>query len=222
MGGKIDAYLDCVSPYSYFAIKYLREHRAILESYDIEVEFIPIFLGGINVGSGNKPPFSVPAKAAYGTFDRKRANKYFGVPDAPTPEFFPILSIFPQRCMCYIKDTFPREKYETVFVSLYTAMWQQHVDVSKPALMAEVLSRNVSETEVREIIAAAGTQKYKDKLTEYTKKALDLGAFGAPWFWVRNAKGEEEPFFGSDRFHFMWDYLGLPVQHMRILEKAKI
>lgn len=36
-------------------------------------------------------------------------------------------------------------------------------------------------------------------LVAETEKVLGLGAFGSPWFWVRNAKGEQEPFFGSDR-----------------------
>jgi len=44
--------------------------------------------------------------------------------------------------------------------------------------------------------------------------------------WVRNTEGKEEPFFGSDRFHFMWEYLGLPWQDIEILppkgEKAKL
>lgn len=46
---------------------------------------------------------------------------------------------------------------------------------------------------------------------------LGKGAFGSPWFWVRNGEGKEEPFFGSDRFHFMWEYLGLPWQDIEIL-----
>lgn len=52
-----------------------------------------MFLGGINVASGNKPPWSLPAKAAYGVFDGDRAKKYFGATDIRTPDFFPILSI---------------------------------------------------------------------------------------------------------------------------------
>lgn len=51
-----------------------------------------MFLGGINVGSGNKPPWTLPAKAAYGKFDGKRAQQYFGVP-IEVPSFFPILSL---------------------------------------------------------------------------------------------------------------------------------
>jgi hypothetical protein len=41
---------------------------------------------------GNKPPFTVPAKAAHGGYDRKRATKYFGV-DVEPPSFFPIMSL---------------------------------------------------------------------------------------------------------------------------------
>lgn len=59
---------------------------------------------------------------------------------------------------------------------------------------------------------------------------------------MRNSEGKEEPFFGSDRFvfppfyfsllmttrfHFMWDFLGLPYQDVQIIppkegEKAKL
>jgi len=55
--------------------------------------FHPVFLGGINVMSGNKPPWTLPAKAVYGAFDSNRAMKYFGIQDMQTPKFFPILSI---------------------------------------------------------------------------------------------------------------------------------
>lgn len=67
---------------------------------------------------------------------------------------------------------------------------------------------------------AGGEQQWKDKLTVNTKEVLDQGAFGAPWFWVTNEQGKEEPFFGSDRFHFMWEFLGLPWQDITILPKG--
>lgn len=65
----------------------------MLKQYDVEVEFHPIFLGGINVGSGNKPPWSLPAKAKYGPYDLKRAIKWFGTKKLQSAPFFPILSI---------------------------------------------------------------------------------------------------------------------------------
>ncbi|AEO69437.1 uncharacterized protein THITE_2119846 [Thermothielavioides terrestris NRRL 8126] len=35
--------------------------------------FHPVLLGAINVGSGNRPPWTLPAKAAYGAFDARRS-----------------------------------------------------------------------------------------------------------------------------------------------------
>ncbi|KAJ5525729.1 HCCA isomerase/glutathione S-transferase kappa [Penicillium frequentans] len=222
MTAKIDAYIDCVSPYSYFAALYLRRNRKALESHRVEVELHPIFLGGVNVASGNKPPWTLPAKAAYGKFDMQRACNYFGTPPNKTPDFFPILSIMPQRCLIYIKNNHSRELFEKTFLSLSEWMYQKNVDVSKPENLAKLLqSHGFSDEDIKKILAAASTPEYKQALTDNTQKALDLGAYGAPWFWVRNSEGKEEPFFGSDRFAYMWQYLGLPIQDIAIIEKEK-
>ena len=78
-------------------------------------------------------------------------------------------------------------------------MWENGKDVSKPDILAQVLSQRFSESQVREIIQQANSPEYKALLNGNTKEALDRGAFGCPWYWVKNSKGEEEPFFGSDR-----------------------
>ncbi|KZN94563.1 Glutathione S-transferase kappa [Penicillium chrysogenum] len=218
MPGKIDAYVDCVSPYSYYATLYLRRNRKALESHGVEVEY-----ARLRLLDGNKPPWTLPAKAAYSKFDSERACKYFGVPQIQTPEFFPILSIMPQRCMTYIKSHFPREQYETTFLSLWEWMFYKNIDISKPEKLAELFQSNgYSDSEVRQILAAASSPEFKQALTANTQIALDKGAYGAPWFWVRNAEGKEQPFFGSDRFAFMWMYLGLPFQDVAIVEKSML
>ena len=80
-------------------------------------------------------------------------------------------------------------------------MWTPpHVDISKPDLLRQTLLETFTQNEADAIIAAAGVDEWKRKLTANTQKVLDQGAFGAPWFWVRNEKGIEEPFFGSDRY----------------------
>lgn len=184
-------------------------------------------LGSIayNSHTGNKPPWTLPAKAAYSKFDSERACKYFGVPQIKTPDFFPILSIFvglspisfpflslflfpaihtdhsqPQRCMIYIKRHYHQERYETTFLSLWEWMYHKNIDISKPEHLAELLkSHSYTDREIKDILEAAKSPEYKDALTANTQKALDQGAYGAPWFWVRNNEGKEEPFFGSDR-----------------------
>lgn len=102
--------------------------------------------------------------------------------------------------MTYVKDAYPREKFETSFAELWRTMWQEGLDISKPDLMAQALSRHFSPDEVKRILEQANTPTYKQKLLDNTQIALDHGAFGAPWFWVENSKGNTEPFFGSDRY----------------------
>ncbi|KAJ7686849.1 hypothetical protein B0H17DRAFT_1071310, partial [Mycena rosella] len=160
--GHIDCYLDCSSFYSFLAFVYLLRHREVLAAHDVSIEFHPILLGGVNVGSGNKPP--------------------------------------------------------------WTAMWTPpHVNPAVPGALRGALlgSKLFSETEVDEILAAAAQQQWKDRLLANTKKVLDQGAFGAPWMWVRNAQGTEEPFFGSDRFHHMWVYLGLPWKESNYFQSSQ-
>ncbi|KAL4996456.1 thioredoxin-like protein [Aspergillus recurvatus] len=227
MGHKrIECYIDIVSPYSFYAFAYLQSNRAALEALDVEVEFIPVFLGGINVGSGNKPPWTLPAKAAYSRYDGKRAQRYFGH-DFEIPSFFPILSLLPQRALTFIKQTNPKNKYEASFRSCFEAMWYRHIDISSPENLAIALGEVFDKNQIQEILAGANKPETKQALTDVTTKAVkELGAFGCPWFWVYDGKGNAEPFFGSDRFHYMWDYLELPHGDLELKvqrrEKAKL
>ena len=120
--------------------------------------------------------------------------------------------------MCYIKANYEREQFEKAFLDLWTAAWEQGVDISKPEALAGVYQRHFSDAAVKTILQAGTEQRWKDQLNANTKTALENGAFGAPWFWVRNRKGKEEPFFGSDRFHFMWAYLDIPHRDFEVLE----
>lgn len=138
------------------------------------------------------------AKAKYSKYDSARAKQYFGCPDVKTPSFFPILSLLPQRALIFIKAQYPDSYIET-FLHLFKEMWENGIELSKPDLLAQVLAKQYSEPQVREIIEKANSAEYKQALNDNTKEALERGAFGCPWFWVKNSKGEEEPFFGSDR-----------------------
>lgn len=73
------------------------------------------------------------------------------------------------------------------------------MDISKPDIMGKCLSRHFKDDEVKQILEGATSPKYKKMLTDETARLVEKGAFGAPWYLVRNKKGVEEPFFGSDR-----------------------
>ncbi|KAK7063665.1 putative glutathione S-transferase kappa 1 [Favolaschia claudopus] len=223
MAGHIECYLDISSLYSFLAYVFLLKRKELLASHGVTVDFTPIFLGGVNVGSGNKPPWNLPAKQAYGSaFEVPRAIKYFGVPELRVPEFFPIMTVLPQRALCYIKETFPQSTFEKAWLAFFQANWiPPHTNLSEPDTFRSFLTEKklFSDEEADAILAATKDKKWKDKLLENTKTVLELGAFGAPWIMVRNAGGKEEPFFGSDRFHYVWQYLGLPWQDYDLLPR---
>ncbi|KAF2208166.1 hypothetical protein CERZMDRAFT_49830 [Cercospora zeae-maydis SCOH1-5] len=227
-GGRIDVYLDCNSPYSYFTHMHLRRIRPQLAKHHITISMHPIFLGGINVGSGNKPPWTLPAKAAMSTFDNGRAKKYFKVPEPERmspPSFFPIMSLLPMRAMLFIREELcdvegnvdDREKYERAFGELWDMLWREHLDISKPEVLQMCLGRHLGKEAAERAVKAAKEEKWKKMLTEETGKLVAKGAFGAPWFTVRNAEGVEEPFFGSDRFAYMYQFLNVPFRNIEIL-----
>ncbi|KAK5110821.1 hypothetical protein LTR62_005532 [Meristemomyces frigidus] len=219
---RIECYLDCVSPYSYFAFIFLSQNSSLLESHGIDLEFIPVFLGGINVGTGNKPPGSLPAKAAY-THDLKRAKRYFGL-SFQTPSFFPILSLRPQRCLIYTKANYPREAYYALWQACFETFWEDHLDLADKAHMRTAVAKAFSKSEdVEAVLASADYVAVKKQLNENTEHAFkDLGAFGAPWHFVFDAEGKGEPFFGSDRYHYIWEYLGLPHCGMELLPPGSV
>jgi len=102
--------------------------------------------------------------------------------------------------MCYVKDNFPRCNFEAAFAELWITMWKEQMNLEKPEIMKEALLRHFSPVQVKEIMEGANNPKYKQKLLDNTKIALEAGAFGCPWFVVTNSKGVTEPFFGSDRY----------------------
>lgn len=101
--------------------------------------------------------------------------------------------------MIYVKETYPKEKFEIAFKELWIGMWELNLDLSDPELLQRTLSKHFPDEEVKGILEATKTREYKQKLLENTQRAVDRGAFGAPWIWAVNEKGEQEPFFGSDR-----------------------
>ena len=121
--------------------------------------------------------------------------------------------------MLVVKDRHPVEIFERCFLSTWEYSFVTHVDISKPDGLRQLLGEHFDAAEVKEIMRLGATPEYKEKLTANTKAALDKGAFGAPWFWLRNDEGKEEPLFGSDRFHYMWRFLGVEFEDVRIVDK---
>jgi 2-hydroxychromene-2-carboxylate isomerase len=88
-----------------------------------DFRFHPVFLGGINVLSGNKPLWTLPAKAKYIVFDRRRAEKYYGMTDVGMPDFFPILSLLVR--WTFFQETISRVSCHPVMATAFPMAYEE-------------------------------------------------------------------------------------------------
>ena len=137
----------------------------------------------------------------------------------------------------YIKATYPQGVYEAALKALWSSLFEHHRDFS-PDAVSEALRVLFDKDTVARIVEAASSNQAKQGLKENTQKAIELGAFGAPYFAVRNRNGDQEYFFGSDRsgirhypavvanvilrFHYMFNFLGLPTTPFEIVPKSRL
>jgi hypothetical protein len=84
-----------------------------------------------------------------------------------TKDFFPPVTLLPQRALCYIKATFPPSTFEQTWQALMHSLWiPPHTNITIPSSLASTLSNTnlFTEKEVEEIMEATVDKEWKDKL----------------------------------------------------------
>ncbi|KAI0478330.1 hypothetical protein F4859DRAFT_54181 [Xylaria cf. heliscus] len=247
MGGHIDCYTDLNSIYGYFGFTHLLTYLEALRSHGVTVDFHPVYLPDLQQRSGNRVIWTVKARQAWlERYELPRSKRDFGVGDAGPPDgdlnnlFRTGQTQLPLRALLAIKKTYPVAVYNAAWRWLYRCFWtppQQDIKEEGPlrtALLAmprddgddgddgdDDGSRQFLTAEVDKIIALAKERESKDELRRNTDEALGQGGFGAPWMMVRNSAGVVEPFFGSDRFAQVYEFLGLPYSPLKLLASSE-
>ncbi|WP_404417721.1 2-hydroxychromene-2-carboxylate isomerase [Marinospirillum sp.] len=183
MTEQVDFYYDIVSPYSYMAAIQMAELEA---ETGVQVNWLPIFLGGLFKQVGNNAPLSLEAKKRY-MFqeDLPRLAAAYQVPYT-LPEVFPTNTLKVQRALAAL----PAEQRAALSLNLFDNYWGQGKDVGLPEVAEEILGT--------EIAALAGEDIAKTALKDLTDQAIARGAFGAPsLFW------KDQLYFGCDRVHLL-------------------
>lgn len=233
MGGRIDCYVDIVSFYSYVGFADLRRNLDKLAAHGVEVEFHPVFLGGINNLSGNKPPWLLPAKAAYLSNDAYRAAARLSLPYEGGPEDIMAISktLSPLRALHFIKANYPLETFLSAFAFFFHKLWTPpHVNLVDEANLVAALTEATERTDGgKKLFTAedverimAGRESMKERVKQLTGEAVERGAFGAPWLWATTSEGKTQSFFGSDRFNHLYRFLGVPFQDVAVLPPSKL
>ncbi|KAF5532720.1 glutathione S-transferase [Fusarium mexicanum] len=213
MGGRIDCYLDIVSFYSYVGYADLRQNMGKLAAHGVQVNFIPVFLGGIMQTSdlGNRPPWVLKAKGEYLARDSFRAAERLGVPYQGSPPDIVAIAktVSPLRALHFIKENYPESTYLAAIRFLFHKIWlPPHVNLAEDEKLIAALKEATdeldggsgkklfSDEDVEKIMN--GRESMKERVKDLTGEAVQKGAFGAPWLIVTRDDGKSEAFFGSD------------------------
>jgi 2-hydroxychromene-2-carboxylate isomerase len=248
---KILLYVDTVSPFAYQAYWLLRASNPVATcrgrktltyaQNDVafkkcDVTFVPIFLGGVMMATGNTAPIKIKNKDKWIEADRKRWAKAFNIPMKDNhPPNFPPLTLYIMRALAALTIiSSDQEMLCKALDGFFEEFWCKHTEIHKPEIMERILIETVGEDMAskglfgfifrnnvlirvmssRLVLTSAtaiamGPKEGKALLLKNTDQALADGAFGLPWMVCTNAEGKKEGFWGVDHFGQVVDFLGI-------------
>ncbi|KAF7891111.1 uncharacterized protein EAF02_001436 [Botrytis sinoallii] len=208
---KITLYVDTVSPFAYEAYWIFRHDPTFSRC---NIEYIPVFLGGIMKDVGNNPPINIKNKDKWIDRDRLHWASVFNIPmSSKTPVGFPHMTLGIQRALGVLPFLFPEgnEAHEILCQCLdrvYEMYWVDGKNITAPGVFEEVLQNLIGE-EKKELVLKEIAGKGKEAVLKNNERAVRDGAFGLPWMVCTTSAGETRGFWGVDHLAQVVDFLGL-------------
>lgn len=193
MNKTVEFFFDFGSPASYLAWTQLPR---IAREAGAQLIWRPMLLGGVFKATGNQSPVMIPSKGAWMLKDLARFASRYGVPMAFSPSF-PINTLTLMRGAAGYQND---ERFERYVQAMFEALWTQQKNLSKPEVVAEVLS--AAGFDPAEFERLINDEVVKERLKTTTEEAIKRGVFGAPTFFVGS-----EMHFGQDRLDFVAESL---------------
>ena len=194
MSKTLEFYFDVGSPTAYLAHKRLGQLR---KNYDLQVNYVPMLLGGIFKATGNTSPVAIPAKGKYMLEqDLPRFALRYGVPLAFNPHF-PINTLNLMRGAVAAGRLGCSAGYVD---RVFDAIWVHAQNMGDPVVISQVLAEAGLDAEG--LIALSQDPEVKAELAANTEAAVARGVFGAPTMFMDGAM-----YFGQDRLDFIEEAL---------------
>ena len=181
---------DFGSPNAYFCHKIL---PGIGLRTQVQIEYVPVLLGGLFKLSNNRSPAEafadIPNKRAYDRLEIQRFIAKHKLSRFRMNPHFPVntLKIMRLAVAAQARGCGPR-----YIDAMYSAMWEQGRNMSDDSEIAALL--HDTGLDGAGLLALAQQPDIKARLVANTQSAFDHGAFGSPSFLVGS-----ELFFGKDR-----------------------
>lgn len=196
MKRKLEFYFDYTSPYTYLAATKAPD---LAEAAGIDLQWKPIFLGGVMEQSGNRPPAICANKAQYMLGELDVLAEEYGV-DLKMPKKFPILALTALRGALLLEEDTRQEPF---IMGVFRAYWVDGKDISDDAVIREVA--DAEEVNFDHLKFEVSQDKIKQALKDQTAESVKRGIFGAPTFFLDN-----KMYFGNESFPRLAKALGVP------------
>jgi 2-hydroxychromene-2-carboxylate isomerase len=186
---RVQFLFDFGSPNAYLSHKVL---PAIAQRCGVDIEYVPVLLGGLFKMTGNRSPAEafggIKNKPEYAALETQRFVKRHGLHAYRFNPHFPVNTLQIMRGAVAAKRLGVFEKYVD---AVFAAMWEQGLKMDDPAIIAPVLTS--AGLDAQALMAASQDAEVKAELVANTQAAFDRGAFGSPSFLVA-----DELYFGKD------------------------
>lgn len=183
---QMDFWYSIGSTYSYLTVMRL---SALETASGVTIRWRPFDVRHVMVEQNNIPFKDKPIKTAYMWRDiERRADRYNLAPHVPAPYPLPGLVLANQIATFGVEEG---------WVADYTqATYRRWFEDGQPAGEEPNITESLREIgcDASEVLAAARSERIKDKLAQETEEAMKLGVFGSPTFVVG-----QEVFWGDDR-----------------------
>ena len=184
-----DFFFDFTSPYSYLAHKQVRN---IEHQYKIEINYMPILLGGLLKLAEIKVPAFIPSKAKFMIKDCKLFAEKLNI-KFKFNSYFPIQSLNLMRGVLIAR----KENKTSLYVDkFFDACWKDGLNLNDQKIINKILEDLNFNSKI--FISKISEQKIKNELKKRTNDAFLKGVFGAPSFIINN-----KMFWGQDRLEFV-------------------
>ena len=186
-------YLSPKSPWTYLGHERL---LAIAERHGAVVEPRPMGLGeSIFPISGGLPLNQrPPQRQAYRIIELKRWSDYLGIPLNIHPQFFPVDDQQAAKLIANAIKVAGHKAALRLTGALLRAVWAEERDIADPETLVQI----AEECQLEGAALYAGREAGTDLYDRYTKEAIELQVFGAPWYEYQG-----ESFWGQDRLDFL-------------------
>ncbi|MDA9636113.1 2-hydroxychromene-2-carboxylate isomerase [SAR86 cluster bacterium] len=186
---KIDFYFDFASPNGYLSLQALKKYQAEM---DLEINYIPVLLGGIFKLTNNQPPMiafgEVKGKLEYENLEMKRFIDFHQLSNFKMNPHFPVITLMLMRgALAAQQEGFLEEYINKMSVE----MWENEKKLDDPDELKAAYDNAGFDSE--KIFSLMGAQEIKDKLLNNSSAAAERGVFGIPTFFVG-----DEMYFGKN------------------------